>query len=256
PPAVGGTIEFAVADKITAFPLTYTDIQQPGSREPMMRIMGDWQNLRQAMNVVALQDPVLAQSVANAIIPQASSQLSSGLLFFMAALKLGSVEKWLGQDFKMALEASGRTALLRALDEDFATFSRLQSDSGGQDWKSLNFPFFDGQNLRQIRMFHRQNHRQDGSDEDNPSTRFVIELSLSQSGPLQLDGIFSPRQFDLILRSEQEIPGQMKLHILSLFSENMEISGMRGQLVFKKISPFPVDPLAEWETGVASGTEI
>lgn len=170
----------------------------------------------------------------------------------MAALKLGSVEKWLGQDFKMALEASGRTALLGALEEDFATFSRLQSDSGGQDWKSLNFPFFDGQNLRQIRMFHRQNHGKDGADDDNPSTRFVIELSLSQSGPLQLDGILAPRQFDLILRSEQEIPTHMKQHILSLFTENMEISGMRGQLVFKKISPFPVDPLTEWETGVGS----
>lgn len=256
PPAVGGTVEFAVADKITAFPLAYADVRQPGHREPLMRIMGDWQNLRQALNVVAAQDPILAQSVVNAVIPQASSQLTSGLLFFMAALKLGSVEKWLGQDFKMALEASGRTALLRALEEDFATFSRLQSDSSGQDWKSLNFPFFDGQNLRQIRMFHRQNHGRDGSDDDNPSTRFVIELSLSQSGPLQLDGIFSLRQFDLILRSEQEIPLHMKQHILSLFTESMEISGLRGQLVFKKISPFPVDPLAEWETGVASGTEI
>lgn len=81
PPAVGGTIEFAVADKITAFPLPYTDVQQPAPREPLMRIMGDWQNLRQAMNVVALQDPVLAQSVITAVIPQASSQLSSGLLF-------------------------------------------------------------------------------------------------------------------------------------------------------------------------------
>jgi len=252
PPAVGGTVEFAVADKITAFPLAYTDVQQPGPREPLMRIMGDWQNLRQAMNVVALQDPVLAQSVVNAVIPQASSQLSSSLLFFMTALKLGSVEKWLGQDFKMVLEASGRTALLGALEEDFGTFSRLQSDSGGQDWKSLNFPFFDGQNLRQIRMFHRQNHAKDGSDDDDPSTRFVIELSLTQSGPLQLDGIFAPHRFDLILRSEREIPGHMKQQILSLFSENMEISGMRGQLVFKKISPFPVDPLSEWETGVGS----
>ncbi|USG60512.1 hypothetical protein NBZ79_15205 [Sneathiella marina] len=253
PPAVGKTMEFAVADKIMAFPLAYTDIQQPGAREPLMRVMGDWQNLRQAMNVVAVQDPVLAQSVINAVIPQANSQLSSGLLFFMAALKLGSVEKWLGQDFKMALEASGRTALLRGLEEDFGTFSRLQSDSGGQDWKSLNFPFFDGQNLRQIRMFHRQNHAQDGTDDDTSSTRFVIELSLTQSGPLQLDGIFSPRQFDLILRSEQEIPSPMKQHILSLFTENMEISGLRGQLVFKKISPFPIDPLAEWETGVSTG---
>jgi hypothetical protein len=252
PPTAGATVEFAIADKISAFPLTYTDVQQPGTREPVMRIMGDWQNLRQAMNVIAVQDPVLAQSVLSTVLPQANSQMSSSLLFFMAALQLGSVDKWLGQDFKTALEASGRTALLRALEDDFGTFSRLQNESGGQDWKSLNFPFFDGHNLRQIRMFHRQNHQQDGTEDDDDTTRFVIELSLSRSGPIQLDGIFVPKRFDLVIRSEQEISSPMRHHILSLFTENMEISGMNGQLVFKTIAPFPVDPLAEWETGFAS----
>lgn len=256
PPTAGATVEFAIADKIAAFPLAYTDVQQPGAREPLMRIMGDWQNLRQAMNVIAIQDPVLAQSVLSAVIPQANSQMSSSLLFFMAALQLGSVDKWLGQDFKAALEASGRTALLSALEDDFGTFSRLQNESGGQDWKSLNFPFFDGHNLRQIRMFHRRNHGQDGAADNGDSTRFVIELSLSKSGPIQLDGIFAPQRFDLVIRSEQEVPPSMKHHILSLFTENMEISGMNGQLVFKTIAPFPVDPLGEWETGSASDTSL
>ncbi|MCF8466052.1 MAG: hypothetical protein K9G33_01485 [Sneathiella sp.] len=248
PPTPGTTVQFAIAKEITAFPLPSADIQQPGARAPLISAMADWQNLRQALNVVAAQDPILAQAIAIHVIPQANSQLSGSLLFFMAALHLGSIEKWLGQEFSHAMKEAGRTPLLQALEDDFATFSRLQADNGGQDWKSLNFPFFDGNNLRQIRMFHRQHKNPDDPENHDETTRFVIELNLSVSGQVQLDGLFKHNLFDLAIRSHEEMPPDMKQHILSLFSEHIEISGLKGQLIFKTISPFPVDPLKEWET--------
>ena len=137
--------------------------------------------------------------------------------------------------------------MLQALEEDFATFSRLQSDNGGQDWKSLNFPFFDGNNLRQIRMFHRRHKNPEGVDGEAETTRFLIELNLTTSGPLQLDGLFKNRIFDLAVRSHKDVKEEMRQHIGKLFSEHMEISGLNGQLTFKTLTPFPIDPLKEWE---------
>ncbi|MAZ02612.1 MAG: hypothetical protein CMN56_05690 [Sneathiella sp.] len=249
PPAAGTNVQFAVADEINIFPLPEATIQQSGERAPKLTIMGDWSNLREAINQVARQDPIVAQTVISQTIPQANPQLSNSLLFFMAALNLGSIEKWLGQDFVQAMKAAGRTPLLQALEEDFATFSRLQADSGGQDWKSLNFPFFDGANLRQVRMFHRRHKNPDADEGEAETTRFLIELNLTKSGPLQLDGLFKSHIFDLAVRSHRDVTEEMRQHITKLFSEHMEISGLNGQLTFKTITPFPVDPLKEWEAG-------
>ncbi|PHQ69537.1 MAG: hypothetical protein COB93_07825 [Sneathiella sp.] len=252
PPQNGATVQFAAADKITIFPLPYTDVQQPGPRQPLVGLMGDWQNLRQALNIVAHQEPAIAQSVLSTVMPQANSQLTGSLLFFMTALQIGSVEKWLGQDFKLALKAAGRTSLLQALDDDFSNLGRLQAEPGGQDWKSLNFPFFDGSNVRQIRLFYRQQRAPDDPDGKKDSTRFVIELNLTQTGPIQLDGVFGQQKFDLILRSNTVIPDHMKHDILKIFTANIDITGIQGQLTFKSVSPFPVDPLHEWEANPAA----
>ena len=248
PPTTGTTVQFAVADEIAVFPLPETDIQIPGQRLPKIEAMGDWQNLREALNLVARHDPIVVQNVISQIIPQANSQLSSSLIFFMAALNLGSVEKWLGQEFTHALKSAGHSSRLLALEEDFATFSRLQSENGGHDWKSLNFPFFDGENLRQIRMFHRQHKSSDEMDPEKDTTRFVIELNLSKSGQVQLDGLFKNSLFDLAVRSHQDMPEDMRLNIGKLFNQHIEISGLKGKLIFRTISPFPVDPLDEWES--------
>ncbi|MEX0583964.1 MAG: hypothetical protein WD185_09860, partial [Sneathiella sp.] len=255
PPATGTNVQFALADEISVFPLPGSNVQQPGERLPKLSIMGDWQNLRDAVNQVARQDPIIAQTVISKVIPQANSQLSNSLLFFMAALNLGSMEKWLGQEFIQAMKAAGRTPLLQALEDDFASFSRLQSDNGGQDWKSLNFPFFDGTNLRQIRMFHRHHKNPDGADGDAETTRFLIELNLTKSGHLQLDGLFKSRLFDLAVRSHKDISEEMRQHIGKLFNEHMEISGLKGQLIFKTIAPFPIDPLKEWESGTEAAVD-
>ena len=162
----------------------------------------------------------------------------------------------MGQEFSHRLKETGHSALLKALDDDFKVFSRLQSDINGQDWKSLNFPFFDGQNLRQIRMFHRQRKNSEDENDLNATTRFVIELNLSASGPLQLDGLFKRNTFDLAIRSHTEMPQDMKHHILKLFNDHIEISGLQGQLIFKTIASFPVDPLKEWEVGPHSTADI
>jgi hypothetical protein len=251
PPSIGTTMQFAPANEITAFPLPEGDLRIAGSKAPQQPLMADWPNLREALNHLARTDPIIAQNVISQAIPQANAQLSNSLLFFIVALSLGSIDKWLGQEFTSALRGSGRGALLQALDDDFKSLGRLQGETGGQDWKSLNFPFFDGANLRQMRMFYRR-HGTPENEGQPETTRFVIELNLTRSGQMQLDGLFKAHQFNLAIRSHSDLSDAMRMEISRLFTEHMDISGLKGHLTFRTSPAFPLDPLAEWEEGTAA----
>ncbi|MEP5698343.1 MAG: hypothetical protein ABJN43_06965, partial [Sneathiella sp.] len=252
PPQVGTHVNYAILEELQLFPLSSAPLTTGIFKAPHLPILSNWENLQSAFNLLASQDPALASSLLNSRIPSPNTQLGASLLFFLTALNGGSMDKWLGQDFRRALETAGGRDLMRRLDDDFSTFTRLASDNGGQDWKILPFPFHQDGMLRQLRMFYRHNKREDGHPEDS-STRFVIELDLSRTGPVQLDGLFKKARFDLVFRSHLPIPDDMQNKVLALFTENLEITGIKGQLLFQRTLPFPVHPTEEWES---SGPDI
>ena len=247
PPQVGSHVNVSISEDIQVFPLANAPATTGLFKTPHLPILSDWESLQTALNHLAAQDPALASQLLGSRIPAPNSQLGASLLFFLSALNGGSLDRWLGQDFRRSLETSGHRDLLGKLDEDFATFGRLTTDNGGQDWKLLSFPFLQDQYLKQLRLFFRQ-HQGGPDNPDEESTRFIIELDLSRTGPVQLDGLFRKAKFDLVFRSEKPVPDDMQNRVLTIFSENMEITGLKGQLVFQRISPFPVHPTEEWES--------
>lgn len=246
PPQVGSQLTLIARDELQQFPLSAAPILSSAFKTPHLPIMTEWGSLRDSLNILLAQDPTQTLSLLNARIPAPNSQLGASLLFFLSAMNGGSLDKWLGQDFRRSMEVAGHQNLLSRLDDDFASLARIHSDTGGSDWKNLTFPFYDGQALHQIKMYyrHRHNSAQDG-DED--STRFVIELDLSKSGPVQLDGLFNKARFDLVLRSQLPMDEEMRQHIFNIFNTNLEITGLHGKLDFKRTIPFPVHPTEEWE---------
>lgn len=252
PPQVGAHVSYVILEELQLFPLSNAPLTTGIFKAPHLPILSNWENLQSAFNLLASQDPALASNLLNSRIPSPNTQLGASLLFFLTALNGGSIDKWLGQDFRRTLETAGGRDLMRRLDDDFSTFIRLASDNGGQDWKILPFPFHQDGMLRQLRMFYRHNKREDGHPEDS-STRFVIELDLSRTGPVQLDGLFKKARFDLVFRSHLPIPDGMQNKVLALFTENLEITGIKGQLRFQRTQPFPVHPTEEWES---SGPDI
>ncbi len=247
PPQVGSHINVSLSEDMQVFPLASAPATTGLFKTPHLPILSDWENLQTALNHLAAQDPTLASQLLGSRISAPNSQLGASLLFFLTALNGGSLDRWLGQDFRRSLEASGQRDLLGRLEEDFATFGRLATESGGQDWKLLSFPFLQDQYLKQLRLFYRQ-HQSGPDTPDEDSTRFIIELDLSLTGPVQLDGLFRKAKFDLVFRSELPIPDEMQNRVLTIFNDNLEITGIKGQLVFQRITPFPVHPTEEWES--------
>jgi len=246
PPAIGSLVSFSLSEELGPFPLPPTMGAVGLFKTPHLPIMSQWENLRDALNTIATHDPAAARNLLSGQIPRLGPNLGAGLLFFVAALNGGDLGKWLGQSNLQLLEDNGKGDLVRSMRDEFSSMGRLTSEPGGQDWRVLVFPFFDQEKLHQLRLYYRQ-HKKPGEEEENEN-RFVIELDLSKTGPVQLDGLFRPKNFDLVLRSRFAFPDQMKSDVTKIFAENMEITGLTGRLLFREINPFPVHPTEEWES--------
>jgi hypothetical protein len=103
--------------------------------------------------------PGAGAPAASEMVPRPGPRLTSGLLFFLAALG-GDVGRWLGNQAMQALKSAGRETLLTRLGQDFGQLSRLAESPGG-DWRLFFIPLLDGDQVQQLRLFLR--HGQQGS---------------------------------------------------------------------------------------------
>jgi len=210
----------------------------------------DWPALKEALAVLQASDSALARRILGAAVPTADSRLGSVLLSFFSALGGGDVRRWLGRDAMDALERAGRGDLVRRLADDFGQIARLAGDGGGNDWRTVLFPFYYGNELHQVMLFHRR-HGGDGDDEAGPAgTRFIIEVDLNRLGSLRLDGLVRGRRFDLYVRSLKPVPPTQQGDITAIFEQALSTTGMAGSIAFQQVDAFPETPLEDVRPGV------
>lgn len=247
PPATGTQISISFSEKLIQFPLQVQLPTGDGIKTPHLPLMIEWSHLRDALNTVAAFDPDVASTILTTRIPGPNANLGASLLFFISALSGGNIGKWMGPGLQNVLDKTGNSELFRALSDDFANISRLSTENGGNDWRAIIFPFHADDRLHQLRMFYRK-HSKHSDDNKDEETRFLIELDLSKTGPVQLDGFLREKSFDLVFRHQIELDPNIKSKVSDIFIENMEITGFKGTLIFRKSTPFPVQPTQEWET--------
>ena len=213
-----------------------------------------WPAMAEAIAAVQTVDPAIAQQVVKPKVPAPNLQLTNTFLMFMAALRGGDIRGWFGDEAAKTMERAGQKNFLSKLVGDIGELAKLADDTPPGEWRPMPLPFFDGKGLQQIWMFTRQQQSEDGDDEDgdqNPGTRFVIELNLSEMGGLQLDGLVQEKRFDLILRSRQELPQSVRRDLSQIMETSLGSTGYDGSLVFEA-GDFPVNPLADVERRAAS----
>lgn len=209
-----------------------------------------WPALREAIVLLQAIEPPIAQQILNNVVPGANSQMTAGVLLFMAALRGGDVRNWIGSEAGRVLEQLGRRDLMARLAGDFQQMSRITDMPVVGDWRTLVFPFFDGHDLQQIWAFYREFKREQEENERS-ALRFVVELELSALGDLQLDGLVNERRFDLIVRSGADLTGTVRQDIAKIFEDSLGAIGMTGTLTFSSGEAFPESPFREaWHEGV------
>lgn len=188
--------------------------------------------------------------------PEIGPKLTSGLLFFIAAVKTGDLRQWLGNRAVSALETRAPDLAAR-LKGDMLQLQTLLVDSPLQQWNSAMIPMLYQGHLEHARLFIRDDreHSTDPKKKGGGEQRFIVEVDTSHLGEVQFDGFVrageKAKQFDLIVRSGVGLPAELQSQVRGTFETAMETTGMKGYLAFQQGSHHFVRPMAAGNT--ASG---
>ena len=237
--------------------ITKPAINSPAIRFELIYQSKEWINLVDAINEMELVSPQVAKNFINNALPQPNSQLASNLLFFLNALKIGNFRSWIGKT-ATSLLAQIKPQLLSQLDEDFALLSRANTEPQPNEWRTAIIPLFGASGLDQFQLHTQiQSDRETKENMDNNS-RFIIDISLSRIGRIQLDGFLRKKrkQLDLIIRTEGSLPKKMRIEILKIYRNLSEISKFTGQMTFQVNQNFVEIPMPHYEDQSIRGVVI
>lgn len=233
-------------------------IPLPQDAEQLSSMARDWDSLDELLHWARTNEPALARDLAQQL-PTIGHKMTSGVLFFLAAVKGGDIRQWLGNRLAAQLELKA-PALAARMKQDMVQFQQLLVDSPLQNWTSMMLPMLFGEQLDHMRLFVRQDRQQDEkAGVDSKGQRFILEVDLSHLGDLQFDGFVRQqdrsKSFDLIIRSARALPAELGNEIRGLFEQAMEASGLRGYLGFQVGSQHFVRPMAEAKQGKSGSGE-
>jgi hypothetical protein len=168
-------------------------------------------------------------------VPATTPKFTPTALFFLAALRLGGIESWLGANTLQNLRDSGRNDLADKLAGDFGRLWAQSREQAAGDWRMISMPLLHDEQLSQLQFYVRKQQDEEAEKDGDKKTvtRFILNLSLNRMGGVQLDGLLRKKQFDLILRTEEPLPFDMRQDLMKAFAAGLSHSGMQGGIAFQ-----------------------
>jgi hypothetical protein len=193
-----------------------------------------WPAMRDVVETLAQAAPNTAQHLLHAVLPRPDGNMTANIMFFLSAVRGGDVRAWLGDNTVRVLQRVN-PGLMGRMREDMGQLSRLADEPSTGDWRIFMIPFMNGEQLEQIRLFTRAQAEDDDDAEHGPGTRFVIDVTLSKLGHIQLDGLVDTahRRMDMVVRSDTHLPPDMRNDIRHLYEMSGDITGFRGGVGFQ-----------------------
>lgn len=191
-------------------------------------------------------------------LPTPGQTLASTLLGYIAAAKSGNPEGLIGKRIQRLLESHAPEMLSR-LHQQFEQLQATLLPSASAQWSVLPLPLFFGQEIIPAQLYLSKDAPEDSPADNRPGRgqRFILDVSLSQLGPLQLDGFIRTQErsksFDLMVRSHAALPDEVSGGIRTIFSDSMAATGLRGQVIFQPGSQHFVRPEVETPRFSAEG---
>ncbi|MEJ0062851.1 MAG: hypothetical protein WDO70_06525 [Alphaproteobacteria bacterium] len=181
-------------------------------------------------------DPVAQQNFLSQRMPQMNQALPGAMLFLMSALNQGELRQWLGDKTIGALEKAGKKALLDELQNELRRGAETTTDPTVGNWRVYHLPWQDQGQLTQMHIYvhHNDERQQDQQEKDEKQTRFVIDVTFTRLGVLQLDGFVQQKKFDLMLRSEQPLEQTLRHELQAAFANTLSATGYTGTLLFQQ----------------------
>lgn len=199
------------------------------------RSIARWSPIADVMNSLTRAELPSIAALRSQMQPT-SANFSGAALFLLAALRLGDPKTLLGERGIDMLGKTGRGDLVERLREGARKSSAVMVDSTNGEWRAQSLPMLDGDTIVPIQMaFRRNDDRQtEGEEESAPrSQRFLIDLNPSQIGNLQFEGLLAGSRFDLVLRSEQNLPESLSTDLKESFARALREAGLTGTLAIQ-----------------------
>jgi len=215
------------------------------SLPPLVPLLStSWPALEEALRVTDAIAPDAAAALRGTIpAPTSPARLVPTVLFFLAALRMGNLDGWLGERNMDTLKQSGRRDVITRLTSDFRGISRQAQETLSGDWRGISLPLLNSDDIDMIQFFTRQQHIEDDEnteDEnadsaDGKATRFLLNLRLSRLGDVQIDGFLRHQKtLDVFLRTRAPLPADTRQDILRAFHDGLEQAGLPGgQIAFQ-----------------------
>jgi hypothetical protein len=195
-----------------------------------------WSALDEALATLRAADPQAAQAVLDQTIAKPGPQLAGGLAFFLVALRGGGdLRRWLGDNAVQSLERSGRGRLLQRLSEEMREMARAGAADSAQpnEWRPMLMPVFDGEGIRQLRLFVHRDGGNESEGDEPAGRRFLVDVEFTRLGQFQLDGLVGDKRLDLAVRTKAALPDDMKKQINAIYARSLEAAGFVGKLRFE-----------------------
>lgn len=189
--------------------------------------------------------PILASTNA----PQ---QMGAAVLFFLAAIRSGDLNGWLGDRAVDAIRRMGGKAA-NTIDK-LGTLLGLGKDRlidvPPGEWRSTPIPM-NFQNHILTTYLHTRTERDDQQEngQGRKGQRFVLDLTFDRMGSVQMDMLYQPKKLDSILRTELPLSRAMRGVLEMKYAGAMGKTGLTGTLNFQ-------DGLATWVTIQARGDDV
>lgn len=238
--AVGSTISFSFTSLNPEHKIK-SSLSVPVIEKPPLLTLGRWplmEELQQSLSDIAASQ---GKQVFNTVLPSMNSPsgFAQSVLFFVAALRFGDIENWLGERSIGALKRRGKSDLLSRVQSSFSEISAFDKErrSAPKQWSSLPLPLGWNNEVHRLIIHTRREETDDSSSDPlrkkGGGTRFIVDLTLSRIGPVQMDGLFSQGRLDLILRTQHNFSEAMKLQMRGAYSHALQDTGITGELSFQ-----------------------
>lgn len=257
----------ALNDKVKLPPLLPLTIQITAVEEPFFsddvsvkteRNM--WTVLKFALDSLKRVDETAFKAVKE-ILPATGNKLPALMLSFMnAAAQNVPLRVWLGEANVAAIQKipSGE-AVLKRLEREFSTSAKKMTD-GRTSWHGWDIPLLSGNIVEPVSLFLQRPPEESGRKERHAAprnaVRFVLDMSLSRLGKIQMEGLAGRqnRRFDLTIRHQSVMPPEFAPTVGELFFKTLDALSYAGNLKIDKTDEFidlrPEDGNAPAKRGV------
>lgn len=203
------------------------------SLAPLMQPLSIWPAIDDVFQSFYQATPQAAQILGRVIPSPANPQnFGPAVLLFAAALKSGDIQGWLGEKKLEMIQKLGKEAALSRLSGETSTLNQ-STDAAPTEWKSYPIPLLYQNEISKVLFHVRREPDEQASDVDNGATHFVMDVSLTRMGEVQLDGLVRGNRVDLTVRTELPLTLSMQDAMRTAYAKALDNTTIYGDIGFQ-----------------------